>query len=114
MSLPVMKLSPQIVALRIRENEWDALERDLDDLVLNRDYQLDIPRILGCIQASLTKRQGFIPHESLEHSNLQQDVNILEVLKEHMKLNHENDGLLQRAEKLEALKIAVSHVGYTA
>ena len=114
MNLPVMKLSPQAVALRIRKNEWDALERDLDDLVLNRNYQLDMPRILGCLQASLTKRQGFILSESLEHANIQQDVNVLEALINNMTLNHETDGLIQRAEKLEDLKIAVSKVGLTA
>lgn len=111
MSLPVMKLSPQAVALRIRENEWDALQRDLDDLVLSRDYPLDIPKVLECIQAALTKRQGFLSLESVEHKNIQQDVNVLEALINHMTLNHGTDGLIQRAEKLEDLKIAVAHVG---
>ena len=111
MSLPVMKLSPQAVALRIRENEWVALERAIDDLVLNRDYPLEIPKILGLLQASLTKRQGFLTLESVEHKNIQQDVNVLEALINHMTLNHGTDGLIQRAEKMEDLKIAVAHVG---
>jgi len=111
MKLPVMKLSPQAVALRVRENEWVALERAIDDLVLNRDYPLDIPKVLECIQAALTKRQGFLSLESVEHKNIQQDVNVLEALINHMTLNHGTDGLIQRAEKLEDLKIAVAHVG---
>ncbi|QOJ19512.1 MAG: hypothetical protein HRU77_01650 [Gammaproteobacteria bacterium] len=109
-----MKLSQQAVALRIRENEWDALERDLDNLVLNRSYPLDIPKMLECIQESLTKRQGFIPANTIEHVNIQQDVNVLEALINNMTLNHETDGLMQRAVKLEDLKIAVSKVGLTA
>lgn len=113
MSLPVMKLSPQIVALRIRENEWVALERTIDDLVLNRNYPPDIPKMLECIQASLTKRQGLIPADTLEHINIQQDVNVLEALINSMTIHHESDGLIQRAEKLEVLKIAVSKVVLT-
>lgn len=111
MSLPVMKLSREAVALRIRENQFDALQRAMDDLVLNRDYPLEIPKILGLLQASLTKRQGFLMLESVEHKNIQQDVNVLEVLINHMTLNHGTDGLIQRAEKMEDLKIAVAHVG---
>jgi len=111
MNMPVMKLSPKIVALRIRENEWDGLQRDLDDLVLNRDYPLDIPKVLECIQAALTKRQGFLPFDSFEHTNIQQEVNVLEVLINNMTLNHETDGVIRRAEKLEDLKIAISKVG---
>ncbi|PTQ75415.1 hypothetical protein C8R26_1247 [Nitrosomonas oligotropha] len=89
MSLPVMKLSPQIVALRIRENEWVALERTIDDLVLNRNYPLDIPKMLECIQASLTKRQGFLPMESFEHKDIQRDVDALQVLIDHFNMRHE-------------------------
>lgn len=111
MNIPSIRISPQIVALRIRENEWVALERAIDDLVLNRDYPLEITKVLGCLQASLTKRQGFLSLESVEHKNIQQDVNVLEVLINHMTLNHETDGLIQRAEKMEDLKIAVAHVG---
>ncbi|MBV6447252.1 hypothetical protein [Nitrosomonas sp.] len=113
MNMPVMKLSPQIVALRIRENKFDALQRDLDDLVLDWGYQIDIPRILGCLQASLTKRQGLIPEDTLEHINIQQDVNVLEALINGMTIHHETDGLILRAGKLEDLKIAVSKVGLT-
>ncbi|SDW86468.1 hypothetical protein [Nitrosomonas oligotropha] len=89
MSIPMMKLSPQIVALRIRENEWVALERTIDDLVLNRNYPLDIPKMLECIQASLTKRQGFLPMESFEHKDIQRDVDALQVLIDHFNMRHE-------------------------
>lgn len=84
-----MKLSPQAVALRIRENEWDALQRDLDDLVLNRNFPLDIPKILECLQASLTKRQGFLQLESVEHKDIQRDVDALEVLIHHINFRNE-------------------------
>lgn len=110
MSMPVMKLSQQAVALRIRENEWVALERAIDDLVLNRNYPLDIPKVLECIQASLTKRQGFMPANTLEHVNIQQDVNVLQALIESMTLDHQTDGVLLRAEKLENLKSAIARV----
>lgn len=113
MNLPVMKLSSETVKLRIRENQFDALQRDLDDLVLNQNYPLDIPKVLECIQAALTKRQGFLPFDSFEHTNIQQEVNVLEVLINNMTLNHETDGVIQRAEKLEDLKIAISKVGLT-
>jgi hypothetical protein len=89
MSMPVMKLSQQAVALRIRENEWDALERDLDDLVLNHDYPLEVPKILKCLQASLTNRLGFLPLESSEHKDIQRDVDALEVLINHINMRHE-------------------------
>lgn len=89
MSLPVMKLSPRDVALRIRENQYEALQRDMDDLVLNRDFPLEIPKILLCLQASLTKRLGFLPLESFEHKDIQRDVNALEELIDHINLRHE-------------------------
>jgi len=89
MNMPIMKLSPQIVALRIRENEWVALERTIDDLVLNRNYPLDIPKMLECIQASLTKRQGFLPMESFEHKDIQRDVDALQMLIDHINMRHE-------------------------
>lgn len=108
-----MKLSPQIVALRIRENKFDALQRDLDDLVMDFGHPIEIPKMLGLLQASLTKRQGMIPADTLEHINIQQDVNLLEALINGMTIHHESDGLIQRAVKLEDLKIAVSKVGLT-
>lgn len=89
MSLPVLKLSPQAMALRIRENQFDALQTYFDDLVLDRSYPLEIEKILQCLQASLTKRQGFLELESMEHKDIQRDVDALEVLIHH--INYRNE-----------------------
>ena len=89
MKLPVMKLSPRDVALRIRENQYEALQRDMDDLVLNLDFPLEPQKILQCLQASLTKRLGFLPLESFEHKEIQRDVDALEVLIDHFNLRDE-------------------------
>lgn len=110
MNLPVMHLSSQAVALRMRENQWDILSGDIDNLILDRRYPLDVSEFLKCLQASLTKRQGFIDGNSQEHKNIQQDVNVLEALITSMQLNHESDGLIQRTEKLEQLKIAIARL----
>lgn len=89
MSLPMMKLSPQIVALRIRENQIDVLQKILDDIVVNFNYPANTPELLQCIQASLTKRQGGIPADTAEHINIQRDVDGLQVLIDSISYRHE-------------------------
>lgn len=113
MGLPMMKITPQIVAMRIRENKWDALDRALNDLFLDLEYEVNMPMLLDAIQASLTARMGLIDDCSFEHSNLQQDVNIFNALAPHMERNYEHNGLITRAEKLEQLKIAISKLQVT-
>ena len=39
----MMKISPEIVAMRIRENQFDALDRCLADLILDRNFELVVP-----------------------------------------------------------------------
>ncbi len=114
MSLPMMKITPQIVAMRIRENKWDALDRALNDLFLDLEHEVNMPMLLDAIQASLTARMGLIDDCSFEHSNLQQDVNIFNALARHMEQNYEHNGLITRAEKLEQLKIAISKLQVTS
>lgn len=111
-AIPIMKITPQIAAMRIRENKWDALDRALNDLFLDLEYEVSMPMLFDAIQASLTARMGLIDDCSLEHSNLQQDVNIFNALAPHMERNYEHNGLITRAEKLEQLKISVAKLEY--
>ena len=78
MSLRMLKISPQIAAMRMRENKFDALDRCLGDIVTDRNFELDVSHMLKSFQAALTVRQGFIHIESPEHQKLQQYVNELE------------------------------------
>ncbi|MDC8446063.1 MAG: hypothetical protein LV471_09095 [Nitrosomonas sp.] len=92
--------------MRIRENQWDQLGRAIDDLVMNREYPLDVTEFLKWLQASLTKRQGIIDEFSQEHQNIQQDVNILDALLLWMDCNYESDGYQTRVERVAKLKAA--------
>jgi len=107
MTMPIIKITPQIAAMRIRENKWDQLERAIDDIVLDKDYPLDVPEFLKWLQAAITKRQGMIDDCTQEHANLQQDVNILDVIILCIDRDHEHDGVLTRTDKLKDLKIAI-------
>lgn len=104
LNLPVMKISAATVALRIRENQLDVLQKKLDDIVLNRAYPLDIAELLRCIQASLTKRLGFIESGAQEHKNIQLEVDLLEAIINAPELHHEVDGQAQRAKRLNQLR----------
>ena len=106
MSLPAIKLSPAQFDRRIRENLWDQLGRSIDDLVMDREYPLDVTEFLKWIQSSLTKRQGIIDDFSQEHHNIQQDVNILDALILWMDCSHESDGYQARVERVAKLKAA--------
>jgi len=110
---PMMRITPQIVAMRIRENKWDALDRSLNDLFLDIEHEVNMPMLLDAIQASLTARMGLIDDCSNEHSNLQQDVDIFNAIAPHMERNYQHNGLITRAEKLEELKIAVAKLQVT-
>lgn len=78
MGLPMLKITPQIAALRRYENKLDELDRCLGDIVTDRNFELDVSHMLKSFQAALIVRQGFIDIESLEHKKLQQYVNELE------------------------------------
>ena len=78
MGLPMLKITPQIAALRRYENKLDDLDRCLGDIVTDRNFELDVSHLLRSFQAALTVRQGFIHIESPEHEKLQQYVNQLE------------------------------------
>jgi len=105
---PIFGITRQIVAMRIRENKWDALDRALNDLFLDLEYEVSMPMLFDAIQASLTGRMGLIDDNSNEHANLQQDVDFCNVAALHMERNYEHNGLITRAEKLEQLEIAIS------
>lgn len=110
MNLPVMKLSSKQVALRIRENQWDQLSIAIDDLVMNREYPLDVSEFLKCLQASLTKRQGLIDEFSQEHRNIQQNVNILDAFILCVDCTYESAGVATRTEKLAKLKSTITNL----
>ena len=106
MSLPVIRLSAKQMERRIRENQWDNLGRCIDDLIMDREYPLDVTEFLKWLQHSLTTRQGLIDDFSQEHQNIQQDVNILDTLILWMDCNYESDGYQTRVDRVEKLKAA--------
>lgn len=108
MNLPMMKITPQIAAMRIRENKWDALDRAMNDLFMDLEHEVCIPMLLDAIQASLTARMGMIDDCSNEHRNLQQDVDIFNALAPHMQRSYEHSGIISRAEKLKQMKISIA------
>ena len=110
-SIPKMKLSQQAIALRIRENKWDALDRALNDLFMDLDHEVNIPMLCDAIQAALTSRMGLIDDCSNEHDNLQQDVNNFNALGRSTERNYANDGIVTRTAKHEWLRIALSNMG---
>lgn len=112
MSMPMMKINPQIAAMRIRENKWDALDRALNDLFMDLGHEVSVPMLCDAIQAALTARMGLFDDGSNEHSNLQQDVDIFNTLSPHMERNYPHDWQITRAENLEELKIAVARLEY--
>jgi len=114
MSLPSMKITPQVAAMRIRENKWDALDRSLNDLFMDLEHKVNMPMLLDAIQASLTARMGLIDQCSHEHANLQQDVDIFNAIAPHMERNYEHNGMIARAEKLEQMKISISKLQVTS
>ena len=111
-SIPIMKITPQIAAMRIRENKWDALDRALNDLFSDLDHEVSVPMLCAAIQAALTARMGLFDDCSHEHRNLQQDVDIFNSLSPHMERNYQHDGQMTRAVKLGELKIAVDKLDY--
>ena len=110
-NVPNMKLSQQAIALRIRENKWDALDRALNDLFMDLDHEVNIPMLCDAIQAALTSRMGLIDDCSNEHDNLQQDVNNFNALGFSSERNYAQDGIVTRTAKHECLKIALSNIG---
>lgn len=112
MSLPLMKITPQILVTRIRENKWDALDRSLNDLFMDLEHEVSVPMLCDAIQAALTARMVLFDDSSNEHSNLQQDVDIFNVIGPHMERNYQYDGQIARAEKLQELKIATTKLEY--
>lgn len=107
LDLPVMKISAATVALRIRENQLDTLQKKLDDIVLNRAYPLDMGELLQCIQVALTNRLGYIDADEREHKNIQLEIDVLEAIINAHKLDHENDGPGERSRRLNQIRQAL-------
>jgi len=107
-AIPMMKITPQIVAMRIRENKWDALDRALSDLFLDLEYEVSVPMLCDAVQAALTARMGLLDDCSNEHSNLQQDVDIFNAIAPHMERNYQHNATITRLEKLNQLKSEIS------
>lgn len=77
MGLPMMKITPQIAAMRIRENKWDALDRALRDLFLDLAHDVSMPLLFDAAQAALTARMGMLDACSNERITLIRKVKIL-------------------------------------
>lgn len=110
MNLPAMHMTASTIAKRTRENQWDTLAIKIDDIILDRDYPLDVCEILKMIQASLTKRQEFAEERSNEYRNTELDIQILDKLLLFWDCNYERDGLIEREERLLNLQVAISKV----
>ena len=104
-----MYMSPETLALRRRQNQWDTLLIKINDILLDVECEPDICEMLKYIQASLLKRQEFIEERSNEHKNIEQMICVLDALIT-FDLNCRADGMLERAEKLENLKIEMAKV----
>lgn len=110
MSLPKLNIDQKVIDLRVRGNQWDQLQRALDDIVLNRDYPLDVPEILKCLTQSLTNRMAPLDDFCNEMENLQMGVNVLEQVQCGVNLNYETDNLTHRSAALKNLKVLVLKV----
>lgn len=105
-----MYMSTETLALRRRQNQWDTLLIKINDILLDVEYEPDICEMLKYIQASLIKRQEFIEERSNEHKNIEQSIRILDALILTIDLDYRIDVMLERAQKLENLKIAIAKV----
>lgn len=105
-------MSPETLALRRRQNQWDTLLIKINDILLDVEYEPDVCEILKYIQSSLLKRKEFIEERSNEHKNIEQICRVLDALLT-FDINCRNDGMLERAEKLENLKIEIAKVKVT-
>jgi len=105
-------MSPETLALRRRQNQWDTLLIKINDILLDVEYDPDVCEMLKYIQASLIKRQEFIEERSKENKNIEQMIRVLDALIT-FDLNCRTDGMLERAEKLENLKIEMAKVKVT-
>ena len=110
-SLPMVRVSPELIAERDRDNKWNELERALRDLFMDLDHEVDIPRLADTVQVVLTSRMGLLRDLTNEHSNLQQDVNNFSALGQSSERNYANDGIVTRTAKHEWLRIALSNIG---
>lgn len=101
-------MTPETLALSRRENQKDTLLIKINDILLDTDYKADVCEIFTYIQASLLKRQKFIEERSNEHKNIEQIIRVLDPL---ITFDLDcKDGLIERAEKLEKLKIEMAKV----
>lgn len=110
MNLPSMHMTASTIDKRTRGNQWDTLAIKIDDIVLNRDFPLDVSEILKMIQASLLKRQEFTEERSNEFKNTELDIRLLDQLIMNIDCNHERDGLIEREERLLNIQVAISKV----
>ena len=112
MNISNMHMSPETLALRRRQNQWDTLLIKINDILLDQEFEPDVCEIVKYIQASLLKRQEFAEERSNEHKNIEQICRVLDALLT-FDINCRNDGMLERAGKLEYLKIEMAKVKVT-
>lgn len=105
--LPNIKITKEIYDRRARENEWGALQIQIDRMITNLNHPLDITEFFRCLQISLTNRQGMIPDLTPEHINIQEDVNLLEILISNTCRSYKLDGKEIRKIKLMSLQMSI-------
>lgn len=103
-------MPPDFIARRIRDNKWDALERALNDLVMDTDYPIDAAQIMNYVQCSLVKCQALFSETEKMYTNIQLINDVIDAIHPVTNLNCGTDGIIQRAEKLENLKIDIAKV----
>ena len=58
-------MSPETLALRRRQNQWDTLLIKINDILLDVEYEPDVCEILKYIQASLLKRRNSLKSDPM-------------------------------------------------
>lgn len=103
-------VSPELFARRVRDNKWDALERALDDLVMDTDYPLDAMQIMSYLQSSLLKRQELFSDNVPMYPNIQLQCDVIDAIYEVMNMNCETDNYPMREERLKELQSSVGMI----
>lgn len=93
-----------------RNEQYTSLQDVLDWIILDRDYKVNISRIMCRIQKSLEKLQE--SHTEIEpiYANIEVIKDVIDALEPITNMDVENDRLIDRTDKLEQVKIDISRV----
>lgn len=70
MNITNLKIDQKTIDSRVDENRFIPLQMAINDIVLNPDYPLDMPKIFECIQESLAKRKAIMSYFGGESKHL--------------------------------------------